>query len=70
MDRKHLIALKHKDGDPTAVFSPNGDRILTASEDRTAKVWDFRGNLLAIKEHNGMVSSAVSSPRGQRVFTA
>jgi WD40 repeat protein len=53
------------------VFSPDGTRIVTASFDGTAKVWDPDGALLATLEgHSGDVASAVFSPDGTRIVTA
>ncbi|MEH1930867.1 WD40 repeat domain-containing protein [Nostoc sp.] len=54
----------------STVFSPDGQRIVTASDDNTAKVWDLKGNLLAdLKGHQGIVYSAVFSPDGKRILT-
>jgi WD40 repeat protein len=53
------------------VFSPDGTRILTASSDYTAKLWDLGGNLLAdLNRHRHSVNSAVFSPDGTRILTA
>jgi eukaryotic-like serine/threonine-protein kinase len=60
----------------SAQFSPDGQRILTATADDTACVWDARsGQLLTGPlEHNGAaMPSAVSarfSPDGRRILTA
>jgi WD domain, G-beta repeat len=55
----------------SANFSPDGQRIVTASSDKTAKVWDRKGNLLAdLKGHKQEVTSAVFSPDGERIVTA
>ncbi|HEV2964262.1 MAG TPA: WD40 repeat domain-containing protein [Candidatus Angelobacter sp.] len=56
----------------SAVLSPDGQRILTASEDKTARVWNAAtGQLLAtLQGHAGSVWSAVFSPDGQRILTA
>jgi WD40 repeat protein len=56
----------------SATFSPNGSRIVTASEDKTARIWDaVTGKELAIlRGHDGSVSSAAFSPNGLRVVTA
>jgi len=54
------------------MFSPNGRRVLTASEDKTARVWDLEsgkpvtGPLL----HRAEVFCAQFSPDGGRVATA
>ena len=55
-----------------AAFSPDGTRVVTASEDRTARFWDATtGKQLApALEHQGWVSSAAFSPDGTRVVTA
>ena len=56
----------------SANFSPDGRKIVTASFDRTSRVWDNNGNLIAIlKGHRDwFVSSANFSPDGQQIVTA
>jgi WD40 repeat protein len=55
----------------SAQFSPNGQWVVTASEDKTARVWDARtGQPLAEPlKHNSRVASAEFSPDGERVVT-
>ncbi|BDI31535.1 hypothetical protein CCAX7_35860 [Capsulimonas corticalis] len=56
----------------TVVYSPDGNRILTASNDKTAKIWDAQTGreILTIKgETNGFTSAAFSSD-GSRILTA
>jgi WD40 repeat protein len=55
-----------------AEFSPDGQRIATASEDHTARVWSSSdGRLLAIFQgHTGGLWQASFSPDGQRIVTA
>jgi len=55
-----------------AAFSPDGQRIVTASADHTARVWDAaNGHLLVtLQGHTFGLVSAVFSPDGQRIVTA
>ena len=54
-----------------ATFSPDGTRILTASADQTAKLWDAAsGKLIAFFNHQDEVKDAAFSPDGTRILTA
>lgn len=68
---EHLI-LHHGGAVYVAVFSPDGKLILTASVDRSARVWDaVTGELLAtLKGHSDPVNDAAFSSDGKRVVTA
>jgi WD40 repeat protein len=56
----------------SAAFSPDGTRIVTASEDNTARVWEAStGKELAqLQGHTAWVRSAAFSPDGTRIVTA
>ena len=56
----------------SAAFSPDSTRIVTASDDKTARVWRAdTGTLIAeLKGHANAVVSAAFSPDGTRVVTA
>ena len=56
--------------DIRSVFLLDDDRVLTASDDGTAAVWDAKGDLEWIfNGHDGAVTSAISDAEGRRVVT-
>ena len=56
----------------SAAYSPDGARIVTASWDKTAKVWETQTGkeMFTLTGHNDYVMSAAYSPDGQRIVTA
>jgi WD40 repeat protein len=72
-DLRERLDLGHEDSASSATFSPDGTRIVTASWDKTARVWDAAtgkpiGEPLA--GHGDVVRSAAFSPDGKRIVTA
>ncbi len=64
--------MKHEDYVNHAAFSPDGRRVLTASGDNTARVWDAATGqpITPPMKHEDNVSHAAFSPDGRRVVTA
>jgi len=62
----------HLDHSAGADHSPDGSRIVTASTDRTARIWDAAtGKEIAVlRGHDRAVHSAAFSPDGSRIVTA
>jgi hypothetical protein len=67
-----LATLKHDGSVERAVFSPDGRRILTASDDHTARVWDSDDGrmLVVLQGHADKVEHATFSSDGQHIATA
>ena len=65
------IIMLHEDKVISVVYSPDGTKILSVSRDWAVKLWDLKGNLIALlNKHTDDVNSAVFSPDGTRIVTA
>ena len=68
---RHILA-GHEDVVNYVTWSADGQRVLTASQDNTARIWDAVSGeqLVVLQGHGAAVYQAVWSPDGQRVLTA
>ena len=66
------LTLKGHSGGVTCVaFSPDGNRIVSGSSDKTLKIWDAKngGELLTFKGHEHQVTSVAFSPDGRSIVS-
>jgi hypothetical protein len=68
----HFALGGHEDAVYSAAFSSDGSRIVTASWDKTARIWDAATakEIAVLRGHDDAVSSAAFSPDGSRIVTA
>ena len=61
----------HLDPVDYVIFSPDGQRIVTGSDDQTARVWEAASGqeLLTLKGHSSRILCVAFSPDGQRIVT-
>jgi WD40 repeat protein len=65
----YRAVFKHDDNVNSAEFSPDGKHIVTASKDKTAKLWDLKGNKIREFKHDDVVRSACFSRDGKYIIT-
>jgi WD40 repeat protein len=65
-----VTTLQHQAPVHTAVFSPDEQKILTASANQEVKIWDLAGNTLQnLSGHDYVIRGALFSPDGGKVIT-
>src|SRR5262249_20698225 len=64
--------LEHQDSVASAAFSPDGTRVVTASYDRTARIWDAATGqpVSPPLQHQDPVADAAFSPDGTQIVTS
>ena len=67
-----VLSGQHDDLMSSAVFSPDGSRIVSTSRDRTARIWDAATGkeIVVMRGHEGSVRTAAFSPDGSRIVTS
>ena len=67
----NVVLSGHTKAVATAVFSPDGSYLITASSDYTAKIWSVTGRLITtLKGHKDFIRTAVFSKNNQYIVTA
>jgi eukaryotic-like serine/threonine-protein kinase len=71
VDRQLTVLSGHGDRVSFAAYSPDGARVVTASADKTARIWDAQTGvqLAVLAGHSLYVRSAVYSQDGTRILT-
>jgi WD40 repeat protein/TPR repeat protein len=71
-DPQLAVLSGHGDRVGFVAYSPDGTRIVTASTDKTARIWDARtgAQLALLSGHDARVSTVAYSPDGTRIVTA
>ncbi len=69
---KNILPQGHSDSVTSAVYSPDGKKILSASYDKTIKEWDAATGecVKTLAGHSGGVTGAVYSPDGKKILSA
>ena len=72
LQHRSVMVLRHDAGVTDAEFDQSGERIVTASFDRTARIWTVKNGkeVAVLKGHQDTLERATFSPDGMKVLTA
>ncbi|MEJ1930266.1 caspase family protein [Nostoc sp. NIES-2111] len=69
--RERKILFGHTEFVRVLAFSPNGQYIVSGSDDKTLRLWDTKGNLLhTLNGHTATVRALAFSPNGQYIVSS
>jgi energy-coupling factor transporter ATP-binding protein EcfA2 len=70
-DRELFLCLGHENRVNSVAFSPDGQMIVSGSDDNTVRLWDIQGNPIGqpFQEHEDSVNLVAFSPDGQMIVS-
>ena len=71
LDPSRAVLRGHSGGITSVNFSPNGELVVTTSQDKTARLWTTRTGALVgeLADHTRSLTGSAFSPNGQRLVT-
>jgi len=71
-EHRQTMVFHHDGGVSHAAFDPQGNRIVTSSFDKAARIWHVQdgSEIAVLKGHQAVIERAMFSPDGSRIITA